>query len=187
MVALVNLSSGVLVTPHVALSGSPLAVAARTRSRRAEGVLEGVCWVPFMLLDGSVGWERGVDSEGGPVSWLLVRVGRVGVPASAMIISGMGCCTRAWACAPLGGECGEGDSGGDGEGSARARAIMRPSVISFFPAGFGDMKIEGDGLFVRLARFGAGVERPDGVGGGRVGLPDSISAGSSAIWDPSFR
>jgi hypothetical protein len=86
-----------------------------------------------------------------------------------MMISRMGCCTKAWVCAPLGGECGEGDSRGDGEGSARARAIIRPSVISFFPTGFGDIKIEGDGLFVRLARFGARVERPDGVGGGGVG------------------
>ena len=122
-----------------------------------------------------------MDSKGGPVSWLSVQVHRVGVSASAMIILGTGCCAEIWVCVPLGGECGEGDSGGDGDGSARARAIRRPFVISFFSAGFGDVKMEGDGLFVRLTKFRAGVERPDRVGGGGVGLPNSISAGSSAI------
>ncbi len=57
-------------------------------------------------------------------------------------------------------------------------------MISFFPAGFRNIKMEGDGLFIRLTRFGAGVESLEGVRGGGVGLPDSSSDGSSAIWDP---
>jgi len=42
MMAFVNLSRGDLAAPRVALSGSPQAVAARTRLRRADGVLAGV-------------------------------------------------------------------------------------------------------------------------------------------------
>jgi hypothetical protein len=81
----------------------------------------------------------------------------------------------------LGGESGDGDSGGDGDGSAQARAIRRPSVISSFPTRFRDIKMEGDGLLVRLAGLGVGVVRLDRVGRGGAGLPKSSSDGSSAI------
>ena len=84
----------------------------------------------------------------------------------------------------LEGTFGDGEPGGDGEGSVRARVMRRPSVMSSFPAGFGDVKMEGDGLIVSWDGFGAGVERLDGVGGCGAGLPDSSSDGSSAIWDP---
>jgi len=56
-------------------------------------------------------------------------------------------------------------------------------VISSFPAGLGEVKIDGEGLTVRWVVFIAGVERPVGVGGGGVGLPESSLDGSSAIWD----
>jgi hypothetical protein len=54
-------------------------------------------------------------------------------------------------------------------------------VISSLPAGLENIKIDGDGLLVRLAKLGAGVVSPVGVGGGGVGLPDSSSEGSSTI------
>ena len=79
---------------------------------------------------------------------------------------------------------GEGEPGGDGEGSVWARVIRRPFVISSFPAGLGEVKMEGDGLTVWREGFGARVERLVGVGGGGVGLPESISERSSTIWDP---
>jgi len=61
--------------------------------------------------------------------------------------------------------------------------MRSPSVISSFPTGLGDIKIDGEGLLVMCTRFRAGVEKPDRVEGGGVGLSDSILDGSSAIWD----
>jgi hypothetical protein len=75
MVALVNLSRGDLIVPRVALFGSPRAVAARTRFRRADGVLDGVVSASLVLLSVCAvwaGWERGVDSRGG-ATLVLVR------------------------------------------------------------------------------------------------------------------
>jgi hypothetical protein len=103
---------------------------------------------------------------------------------SIIWILGIGCCSLLVGGPWLIGACGECNPGRDGEGSAWARAIRSPSIISSFPAGLGDMKMDGEGLLVMCTGFGAGVERLDGVGGGGVGLPDSISDGSSAIWDP---
>jgi hypothetical protein len=48
----------------------------------------------------------------------------------------------------------------------------------------GYIKMDGEGLLIMCTGFRAGVERPDGVGEGGVGPPDSISDGSSTIWDP---
>jgi len=44
---------------------------------------------------------------------------------------------------------GEGDPGGEGEGCVWARAMRRPSVMSFFPARLGEVNIDRDGLIVR--------------------------------------
>ena len=43
-------------------------------------------------------------------------------------------------------------------------------MISSLPAGLENIKIDGDGLLVRLAKLGAGVVSPVGVGGGGIQL-----------------
>jgi hypothetical protein len=189
MVAFVYLSRGVLTVPHVALFGSPRAVAARTWFRRADGVLEGVGTASlemFPVWVGSVGWVCGVSSSGGPVLVLYGWLIGVRGPASIMLTSGMGGWSRYSSCVASDVVFGEGDPSGEGEGCDWARVMRRPSVMSSFPAGLGEVKMEGDRLIVMRPVFEAGVERVDGVGGGGVGLPESSSDGSSTICDPGF-
>jgi hypothetical protein len=109
----------------------------------------------------------------------------VGVLTSTILTSGMGCCSLL-ARVGMVRALGEGEPGRDRVGSAWARAMRSPSMISSFLAGLGDIKIDRDGLLVKLARLGAGVVSPVGVGGGGVGLPKPILEGSSTIWDPDY-
>ena len=74
-------------------------------------------------MDAGAGWARWVDGAG--------------VPTSTMLTSRIGCCPLSARCMELVVALGEGDLGGDGVGSAQARAMRRPSVISSLPAGLG--------------------------------------------------
>jgi hypothetical protein len=58
--ALVNLSSGDLTIPCMALLGSPQAVAARTQLQRADGVLVRVDWLGWTRVEC---WLCGVESS----------------------------------------------------------------------------------------------------------------------------